>query len=87
MTRASPAGNLAANGTGVEQLGCANSPKLALPRVKSKPRAYNRFGQVPAMVLINVVEKMITRCKDNKKSSVPYEMDARILGYVVTQLK
>lgn len=68
-TRASPAGNLAEkNGTVVEQLGYADSPQLTLPRVKYKPKEYYRFGQVTAVFLINVVEKIITRYKDNKKA-------------------
>lgn len=37
--------------------------KLALPRVKYKPREHSGFGQVTAVFLINVVEKKITAIK------------------------
>lgn len=52
----------------VRQPAGANSPKLALPRVKDRPRECSSFGQVTAALLINVVEKMITRYKVNKKT-------------------
>jgi len=71
VTCASPAGNSAEiNETVVEQPHYANSPKLALPGLKYKPREYSRFCQVTAVFLINVVEKIITRYKDNKKANI-----------------